>query len=101
MRLGVSDPQEDVVAHARTDSDIDRVLQQDWQGRGLLWCNPPLKFLAQVIDNVVEQGVEAIIIVPHWTRQRFFEMAVKYTQRTHYYNKATLIFHEDGENLGG
>ena len=52
-------------------SDGEDAFQKNW-GSEILWINPPFNIFPRVLDKIVQEKAHAVILVPKWTKHKFF-----------------------------
>ena len=82
MRLGGEVPSVDAFAEKKLHllekwwgpgSQCPDAFKKRWSQERLLWCNAPFSMLAEVVKKIREDRARAILVVPNWTNQKWFE----------------------------
>ena len=66
-----------------------------------LVAEPPFSMLTAVIRKILRDKAVAVVIMPHWKNQPFFQEVQPYIVRKHYYPKNTLMFETAEGGAGG
>ena len=72
-----------------------------WGNEPLLWLNPPFTMLNAVVNKLREDHGVAILIMPHWCNQHFYEAIKPFVKRKHYYDAGTKLFETESGPVGG
>jgi hypothetical protein len=101
MRLGVKQPDIDLFGEKGLHvcpkwygpgSDVPDAMKETWRKGTLHWCNPPFSIMAAVVDKIIEDGIEVVLIMPHWPSEAYFRQIQKFVVRRYFYKTGLRVF---------
>ena len=51
--------------------DGEDAFEKKW-GSEVLWINPPFNMFHRVLDKIIQDKAHAVLLVPKWTKHKFF-----------------------------
>ena len=69
--------------------------------QGYLWMNPPFDDLGRVVDKLVQDQAKAILVCPHWPRDKWWKRVQDLVVGEIWYPKGTKLFLRNGEPMRG
>ena len=75
-------------------------LKKNW-GSEILWINPPFNMFPRVLDKIIQEKAHAVILVPKWTKHKFFWKAWGLAVDAAMVPKGTVMFERNGKILKG
>ena len=109
-RLGAPEPSVDAFADAELHllskwwgpgSSTPDSFAADWSSEELLWCNPPFSRLQDVVDKIIKEEARGILILPHWSNQKYFQDIQKYIVKKFLYPVGTRFFERPDQAVNG
>ena len=104
MRLQLSRPKLDVFADESNrrmerwygpGGEVEDAFSVSWHHvhvGGLMWMNPPYSALEKTIKKVIEDGAEAIMVLPDWRSTQWWKDIQKYVRRRYWYPPGVKVF---------
>ena len=66
-------------------------------GSEVLWINPPFNMFSRVLSKIVQDKANAVILVPKWTKHKFFWRAWGLAVDAVMVPKGTVMFERKGK----
>ena len=64
--------------------EAEDAFTMNWSKEPLLWLNPPFTLLNAVVQKLQEDQAVAILVMPHWCNQEFYEAVKPLIVRNHF-----------------
>ena len=81
--------------------EAEDAFTMNWSKEPLLWLNPPFTLLNAVVQKLQEDQAVAILVMPHWCNQEFYEAVKPFIVRKHFYKAGSMMFETESGSVGG
>ena len=75
-------------------NESEDAFTKNWGKEPLVWMNPPFSLLDSVVDKIKNDGAQAILIMPQWEDQRYFEEVQPMILKKCVYSKGAKVFEQ-------
>lgn len=82
-------------------SECEDAFSMYWGSEPLLWLNPPFTLLDRVVQKLMADRGTAILVMPHWQNQWFYDAVKPFVVRKQFYKAGTMLFETVSGTVGG
>jgi hypothetical protein len=82
-------------------SECEDAFSVHWGSEPLLWLNPPFTLLDKVVEKLMADCGTAILVMPHWQNQWFYDAVKPFVVRKQFYKTGTMLFETVSGTSGG